>query len=533
MQFIFSRLILIVTFICAFALTAHAASPSASMEQVDASGLLVQKTMNKIAIAPGEETTISVLLRCIAPKKKEDAKREPLNIALVIDRSGSMSSEKKMDYAIAAATLLVRTLDKEDQLSIIIYDDKVETLVPLGPIKNKDALIKSIQAIYPRGYTFLSGGLEAGISQFVGKEMKGSKRVLLLSDGLANHGEKTHAGVAKIGANARNKGITVSSMGLGQEYDETMMERVAQRGGGMYYYVKDSEDLSGFFRQELALAQNPFTKNLQVRFVPTPQVTSWKVFGYSTLQNKADNSVTIEMGDLHEGEERQILLELKVKGGAAAAEQALANITLDFMNASSKAETAKHALAIPVLVSVVTENNMREEANKAIEPAAKIVNEEVALNKAEEAHVEALEELNKGNLDKAKSIMQAEAETLKPMAATSPALANKLALLNKDREQADAAASNESLRQTMTKSGKEAKYLAAQGKKEALMLTEKNTGARVERLQRLLQKAGYYKGEINGKYSDEVAKAVKEFQKAKGLSTDGVAGQTTLDALGF
>lgn len=507
--------------------------PSGAVEHKDVSGFVVQKSVSEIAVAPDAETTLTVLLRFIAPKKAEQKARQPLNISLVVDRSGSMSDAKKMDYALSAAKLLVRSLEKDDQLSLIVYDDVVDVLAPLGPIKNKEALLQAIDGVFPRGYTFLSGGLEAGIGQFKGKEMAGNRRVLLLSDGLANRGVTDRAKVAEIGAAARKKGIAVSAMGLGLEYDESMMELLAQRGGGAYYYVAEAEDLGGFFRQELALANNAFSRNMQVRFVPDETVTGWKVFGYSVVKGDKGTGIAIETGDMYEGEERQILLQLTTRAQKVDVEQLLGKVVVEFQEAGTGETGPRRTVTAPLSVQVLADAGARAKANESAAPAGKVVREEVALLEAEEAHVAALEELNKGNVAEAKNMMLAKASSLQGMAASSPAIANKLEVMQKDVAQAETAANDASLRQQMTKKGKESKYLAAQGKKSSLFLQQGDTGARVERLQRLLAEKGLYKGAVDGVYSEQVAKAVSAFQKEKSLTVDGVAGQLTLDALNF
>lgn len=533
MRTIFSC-VLLLGLLCVGAVAAVAGPlPAGAVEHKDASGFLVHKSVSEIAVAPDAETTINVLLRFIAPRKTTEKPRQPLNISLVVDRSGSMNDAKKMDYALSAAKLLVRSLEKDDQFSLVIYDDVVEVLAPLGPVKDKDALLKAIDGVFPRGYTFLSGGLEAGIGQFKGKEMAGNRRVLLLSDGLANRGVIDRAKVAEISAAARKKGIAVSAMGLGLEYDESMMELLAQRGGGAYYYVAEAEDLGGFFRQELALANNAFSRNMQVRFVPDEAVTGWKVFGYSVVKGDKGKGIVIETGDIYEGEERQILLQLTTRAKKVDVEQLLGNVVVEFQEAEQGDKGPRRTVTTPLTVRVLADAGARAKANEAAAPAVKVVQEEVALMEAEEAHVAALEELNKGNVAEAKSMMSAKAASLQGMAAASPAIANKLEVMQKDVAQADQAAADSSLRQQMTKKGKESKYLAAQGKKSGLFLQRGDSGARVERLQRLLAEKGMYKGAVDGVYSEEVAKAVSAFQKEKSLAVDGVAGQLTLDALNF
>ncbi len=142
-----------------------------------------------------------------------------------------MDEAKKLDYAIKAGKELVKALDVNDRIALVQYDSKVDVLSPLQKANNKDALIKKIEGIRANGMTFLSGGLEEGIRQLSSTNNEGMNRVILLSDGLANEGITDAAGVSRIGSNAKERGIAVTTVGLGRDYDERLMQLLAQRGG--------------------------------------------------------------------------------------------------------------------------------------------------------------------------------------------------------------------------------------------------------------------------------------------------------------
>lgn len=521
-------------FLFCFAGTAQAASPllPGKASAQDKSGLSVTGTASEVAVSPGTDTTLHILIRIIAPTLPDAEKRPPLNVALVIDRSGSMGDAKKLDYAIRAGKEVVRILGPEDKLALVTYDDTVIVNSPLAHLKNKDALNKMIDALQPGGYTFLSGGLEAGLKQLADKNLTGVRRVILLSDGLANKGVTDVAGIGKIGGSARDKGTTISTMGLGRDYDENLMQQLAQRGGGQYSYVRDSEDLPGFFRQELALAAQTAVRGLTLRITPVPGVKNISVYGYTTKTEGKDTLV--EMSDLASGEERQIMLRMTMAPEASAVAANLADLALVFTPASEKEGAPAQRLAVPAMsVAVKADAAERDRLNTESKDVTKPVQDEALLMQAEEAHVAALAELEKGRVQEAKAIMQTASGSLAAAAPSNKMLANKMAALQKDAAVADQAAGNMDMQKEMVKKGKSSYYMSSQGKGQALMLQKGDNGALVEKLQRALADKTLYSGEVNGQYTEEVENAVRAFQKAQNLDVDGIAGQATMNALGM
>ena len=502
-------------------------TPPAAMEKT-ASGLSIQANPSEMVLAPDSEVEIHIMLRIVAPVIAPAKARAPLNLALVIDRSGSMSDSGKLDYAIRAGKEVVRLLSPTDQLAIIDYDDNVKVLSALAPVKDKAKLNKLLEGLEPGGYTFLSGGLEAGINQLKKNSKPGVNRVILLSDGLANRGVTEAKDLGNMGASAKDKGITISSMGLGLEYDENLMQLLAQRGGGQYSYVRDSEDLPGFFRQELSLAAESVTKDLKLRFVPGQGMRDIKVYGYTTTPDK-DNTIGVEMGDMYSGEERQVLIRAKVKAGSAAV-QDLGKAEVRFALMGSD---AVQSIDLPVQVGVVADAAERKTQNTKAEAQTKPVREEALLLDAEEAHVAAMDAMQQGNEAEARRIMGDAKASLAAAAPDNAAAANKMQVLAADEAQLSQAMSSPELQQGMAKKSKGSFYMSSQGKSDYLMLQPGDKGAMVEKLQRALAAKNLYTGEVDGVFSDAVEKAVRAFQKDNNLTVDGIAGQATMDALGM
>ncbi|WP_310601185.1 VWA domain-containing protein [Desulfobulbus sp.] len=500
---------------------------SAVVDRARAAELTVESRSSVAAVAPGAPVAIKVLVEIAAPEIPPQVKRQPLAISLVIDHSGSMFSAKKMEYAIQAGKVLVRALEPQDELGLIIYDDKVTTLYPLGKVPDKEKLYKLLDTITPDGSTFLSGGLEAGVGQLKERRFEGVSRVILLSDGLANQGVTGAVQVGQLAAKARKQGVNISTIGLGADYDEDLMQAVAQQGGGQYYYVNDVENLPAVFRQEAHLAAAMYSKDLTVALVPAAGTKQFKARGYT--QEQRDGALNIDMSNLSSGEKRQVLLEMEFTPVKGEAQQKLGVLKFNYKTEDGRNQSQE----TPLTIDVLEDAKAVADVNAKAAPAIRQVEEESLLMDASEAHVAAIEKLKSGDAKGAKKILEENQKKLAPVAPGNKAIASKMEQLAVDEKQLERAAGNVSMQKEMSKSSKSSVYMSAQGKKEGIMLRKGDSGYRVEALQKALKAKGLYTGPQDGVFSEAVETAVKASQKANGLAEDGVAGPSVLKQLGL
>jgi Ca-activated chloride channel homolog len=196
--------------------------------------------------------TLELLIRIVSPQPQETTtKRPPLNLALVIDRSGSMSGSR-LEYAKAAAKYAISQLTPNDKASITIFDDNVETIIASQAVRQAATFNHSINTIETAGSTNLHGGWLEGANQAASSlEITRLNRVLLLSDGQANQGETRPAEIFKQVVGLAKKGISTSTMGVGEDFNEDLLEGIANNGDGNYHFINDPKMLPGIFAVEL------------------------------------------------------------------------------------------------------------------------------------------------------------------------------------------------------------------------------------------------------------------------------------------
>jgi Ca-activated chloride channel family protein len=240
--------------------------------------------------------------------------RRPMNLAVVLDRSGSMGSEEKMENARAAVRGLIDNLRSDDILSIVIYDDVVEVLRGASRVGDKQALKRLIDEVYPRGWTNLGGGLIEGYRQVERYRSETYvNRVILLSDGLANRGITRQEELCRIARRQRNASVSLTTVGVGLDYNENLMVALAEGGSGNYYFVEHARSLAAMFRAEFNTLAALVAQNATIELKLQQGVELVDLIGCEyTAEGR---SVSVAVGDLYSGERREFTLELVIPPG--------------------------------------------------------------------------------------------------------------------------------------------------------------------------------------------------------------------------
>jgi Ca-activated chloride channel homolog len=257
------------------------------------------------------------LLLTVTTPTVEPRRRQPMNVAVVLDRSGSMADQNKIEFAKKAVRTLIEQLQSDDIFSFVIYDDVIEVLREARPVNDKRSLLCLLDEVSPRGATNLGGGLSEGLRQVERRRDKEYvNRVILLSDGLANRGVTDPYELQRIVQRYRGKSISVSTMGVGLDYNENLMVRLSESGGGNYYFIEHAQSLASIFRKELKSLSCVAVQNASIQLDLGKGVRLLDAVG---MDHRTDgNEVTIQLGDLYSGERREVTLELEIPEGTGS-----------------------------------------------------------------------------------------------------------------------------------------------------------------------------------------------------------------------
>ncbi len=260
---------------------------------------------------PGDGT---LQIRVIAPEAPVPAGRPRLNLALVIDRSGSMGEARKLEYVKIAAHQLIDRMEGGDILSLVAYDHRVQVAWPARRVDgHRETLHRIVDGLYPGGNTFLSGGLEEGFRQALSARRKGFlNRVLLLSDGLANVGTTSRDALRERAAAMAERGISVSTFGVGIDFDEELLAITAGGGGGNYHYLGDPERIVAALASELHAASRTAAVDVEIIIRLRKDCRFGSVLGREW--RREGDAYVIRLGDLSAGERRTLFASLNVSG---------------------------------------------------------------------------------------------------------------------------------------------------------------------------------------------------------------------------
>ena len=281
-------------------------------------------------VLPAEQSNTAIIKVSLTgydlPKVKRS--RAPVNVAIVLDRSGSMSGQK-LNQAKDAAITALDFLGAQDVISIISYDDRVRVDMPATKATDKSAIRRAIQNIRAGGNTALFAGVSKG-SQEVGKFLTDNRvnRVILLSDGIANVGPATAWELGELGQSLSREGIAVSTIGLGLGYNEDLMVELAKQSDGNHVFAERATDLAHIFRSEFNDVTSVVAQNIDINIFCADGVKPLRILGRDA--DIVNNRVSTRLNQVYSQQEKYLLLEVQVPEGKNQQRRQIASVDVSY-----------------------------------------------------------------------------------------------------------------------------------------------------------------------------------------------------------
>jgi len=367
---------------------------------------------DRALVRAATRSTRYLWIELVAPEAPRRQDRAPVNVALVLDRSGSMAGARKFPLARQAAEHALKLLHSDDRFSLVVYDDRIDILAESQPA-TPDAIhaaLSALELIGPREATDLCAGWLRGCEQIARYlDDRAIGRCLLLTDGLANRGTTDHATIVQHGAELRARGVATSTFGVGADFDEALLRDMAVEGGGNNYFIEQPEQITDFLTSELGEALETVMRGVQVSIALPHGARAMCLNRYRSRYVENDRVFQVELGDLVSSQVLSIVAGIEFDSGEAG---------LDTM-ATVSVHTSDGA-------AFGSEHNIRwhydTHAANETQPRDLEVDIQVATLYAARARAEATEHNRRGDYESARSILQRTAAKIRSYAGNDPRL---------------------------------------------------------------------------------------------------------------
>jgi Ca-activated chloride channel homolog len=355
-------------------------------------------------------TTDRVYLRLSlkSPALTREGNRPPINVAIVIDRSGSMQGDR-IRAAKKAARVALERLSSDDIVSLVAYNHDVTVLHEAAPLRSsRRSLERAIDRLSANGTTALYAGVEEGGEQ-VRDFLSDTKvnRVILLSDGLANVGPSKPSQLARLGRQLASKGITVTTIGLGLDYNEDLMQRLAASSDGNHAFVERPSDLAEIFDKEFGDALSVAARDITIIIECRDGFSPTRVLGRDAEID--GQTIRLKMSQLQAANERYVVVEMKGPKGTRIGQQDIARVKVDYMDLETGSRQNLESRV---------EARLTDDAGEAKASINKSVMGQVTMQIATEKSEKAVTLRDKGDIKAARKVLEENAAYLERQKAT-------------------------------------------------------------------------------------------------------------------
>ena len=391
-------------------------SPVVAFAKTESEPVQLRVELDRSTLPAGSMERAIVKITFDTPRRPRSAARPPVNLSLVLDRSGSMSGDK-IQQAKNAAIEAVRRLSADDIFSLVAFDNNVDTLIPAARVGSGRELEARIRAIQPGGGTAIYAGVTQGASELRkhSEDRRYVHRLILLSDGLANVGPSSPEELGRLGSALVQEGISVTTVGVGLGYNEDLMTRLADRSDGNTYFVASSGDLPRIFNTELGDVLNVVARGIVLTIEFPDGVRPLAFVGREGVIRGQTGELSLNQ--LYGGQEKFALVEVEVASTRAGEKREIAKASLSFEDPLTQRRLTTRANG-----SVSFSSDRRE----VVASANARVQTDYAVNLTAQAKDSAVELVDVNRRDEAARQLRTRNEELKKIATTynNPAVAS-------------------------------------------------------------------------------------------------------------
>jgi uncharacterized protein YegL len=294
------------------------------------------------AVRPGGEAILQIGFAATPSDDRTDL--PPLNLALVIDCSGSMADAGKLDAVKRAMIAFAGKLRASDQIAIVTFSDEARVLCPRRSLGSGEWFRRAVDGLEPGGSTDLHAGLMLGLRDVAGDlRPRGSNRVLLLTDGIANRGVVDPEAILQGSRKFTAEDVDLTTIGLGRDLNMELLDRLARGGRGLFHFVADSKDIAKVFVDEVEALVAPAARHTTLRIALPRALEVLRVYGH---EYRCDgDELVIALPDMNRGMTAVVLLQCRCRTDAAAGERLVARAELRAFAAADDKPIALRAQA--------------------------------------------------------------------------------------------------------------------------------------------------------------------------------------------
>ncbi|MFL5672587.1 MAG: vWA domain-containing protein [Chloroflexota bacterium] len=346
----------------------------------------VEVRQDRHLIRPNAHSKRFVRVRIEAPRATTERARPSVNLAMVVDRSGSMSGEK-LRVAKAAVEEAIGRLQPDDRFSVVVYDDVVDVVcasTPASPEGRRGA-IDRLRAIEARGSTNLAEGWLRGCEQVAAHlATEGVNRCLLLTDGLANVGVTAPEELTQHARELKARGVSTTTFGVGNDFDDTLLTALADAGGGHFYYIADAPQIRDAITSEVGETLETVARDVVLEITARDDVRIDAISPYRLTTS--GNRTTVSLGDLVSEQVVEVVLRLSFPYGQIGQETGMIVAVTD-RDAVFAGPTGRDPVRVTWAYATDRENDVQQrdrDVDRAVAGlfAARARQEAVRLNRA-------------------------------------------------------------------------------------------------------------------------------------------------------